>query len=105
MFDYLQKAVVSWAYDPAERDARLVNKILNKEKKKKSIENLKVIVEISCTTSPHHLIAVRKAYCSLFDSSLEEHIASSLPFPLAKVFFFPHNIFHLDMRKSSKLMN
>jgi hypothetical protein len=79
------KAVVSWTYDPAERDARLVNKILNKEKKKKSLENLKVIVEISCTTSPNHLIAVRKAYCSLFDSSLEEHIASSLPFPLAKV--------------------
>jgi len=81
----LQKAVVSWTYDPAERDPRLVNKILNKEKKKKSLENLKVIVEISCTTSPNHLIAVRKAYCSLFDSSLEEHIASSLPFPLAKV--------------------
>ncbi|XP_010509173.1 PREDICTED: annexin D3 [Camelina sativa] len=80
------KAVVSWVYDPAERDARLVNKILNKEKKRKKgvVENLKVIVEISCTTSPNHLIAVRKAYCSLFDSSLEEHIASSLPFPLAK---------------------
>ncbi|CAE6037710.1 unnamed protein product [Arabidopsis arenosa] len=78
------KAVVSWTYDPAERDARLVNKILKDKKKKKSLENLKVIVEISCTTSPNHLIAVRKAYCSLFDSSLEEDIASSLPFPLAK---------------------
>ncbi|EFH55286.1 hypothetical protein ARALYDRAFT_901522 [Arabidopsis lyrata subsp. lyrata] len=53
------------------------------EKKKKSIENLKVIVEISCKTSPNHLIVVRKAYCSLFHSSLEEHIASSLPFEVA----------------------
>ncbi|KAF8086828.1 hypothetical protein N665_0611s0013 [Sinapis alba] len=77
------KAVVLWTYDPAERDARLANNVLTG--KKKSIEKLKIIVEISCTTSPDHLIAVRKAYCSLFDSSLEEHIASSVPFPLAKV--------------------
>ncbi|KAG5402203.1 hypothetical protein IGI04_016810 [Brassica rapa subsp. trilocularis] len=77
------KAVVLWTYDPAERDARLANNVLNG--KKKSIEKLKIIVEISCTTSPNHLIAVRKAYCSLFDLSLEEHIASSVPFPLAKV--------------------
>nr|AAF14580.1 AnnAt3 [Arabidopsis thaliana] len=90
------KAVVSWTYDPAERDARLVNKILNKEKKKKSLENLKVIVEISCTTSPNHLIAVRKAYCSLFDSSLEEHIASSLPFPLAKLLVTLASTFRYD---------
>lgn len=81
---YLQKAVVLWTYDPAERDARLANNVLNG--KKKSIEKLKIIVEISCTTSPNHLIAVRKAYCSLFDLSLEEHIASSVPFPLAKVY-------------------
>lgn len=84
--------MVLWAYDPAERDARLVNKILKDKKKKKSLENLKVIVEISCTTSPNHLIAVRKAYCSLFDSSLEEDIASSLPFPIAKVFVLFINI-------------
>ena len=71
-------------YDRTERDARLANNVLNG--KKKSIEKLKIIVEISCTTSPNHLIAVRKAYCSLFDLSLEEHIASSVPFPLAKVY-------------------
>lgn len=78
--------MILWTYDPAERDARLVNKAL--KEKKKRIESMKVIVEISVTTSPDHLIAVRKAYCSLFDSSLEEHIASSVPFPLAKVFLF-----------------
>lgn len=75
--------MILWTYDPAERDARLANKIL--KEKKKSVEKLKIIVEISCTHSPSHLIAVRKAYCSLFDLSLEEHIASSVPFPLAKV--------------------
>lgn len=87
--------MVLWSYDPAERDARLVNKAL--KEKKKRIENLKVIVEISCTTSPDHLIAVRKAYCSLFDSSIEEHIASSLPFPLAKVLFFFFSSLDLDL--------
>ncbi|XP_023640215.1 annexin D3 isoform X2 [Capsella rubella] len=95
------KAVVSWVYDPAERDARLVNKILNKEKKKKKgVENLKVLVEISCTTSPDHLIAVRKAYCSLFDSSLEEHIASTLPFPLAKFLVTLASSFRYDKDKT-----
>ncbi|KAL0710961.1 hypothetical protein Bca4012_017939 [Brassica carinata] len=72
-----KKAVILWTKDPAERDARLANKVLND--KKKTIEKLKIIVEISCTASPKHLIAVRKAYCSLYDSSLEEHIASSVP--------------------------
>ena len=84
VFFIQQKAVILWTKDPAERDARLANKVLND--KKKTIEKLKILVEISCTTSPNHLIAVRKAYCSLFDLSLEEHIASSVPFPLAKVY-------------------
>ncbi|KAF3582504.1 hypothetical protein DY000_02035586 [Brassica cretica] len=88
------KAVVLWTYDAAERDARLANNVLNG--KKKSIEKLKIIVEISCTTSPNHLIAVRKAYCSLFDSSLEEHIASSVPFPLAKVLVTLATSFRFD---------
>ncbi|KAF2578396.1 hypothetical protein F2Q68_00001643 [Brassica cretica] len=78
-----KKAVILWTKDPAERDARLANKVLND--KKKTIEKLKILVEISCTSSPNHFIAVRKAYCSLYDSSLEEDIASSVPFPLAKV--------------------
>ncbi|KAL1193711.1 Annexin D3 [Cardamine amara subsp. amara] len=93
------KAVILWTYDAAERDARLVNKAL-KEKKKKKIENLKVIVEISCTTSPSHLIAVRKAYCSLFDLSIEEHIASSLPFPLSKLLVTLASSFRYDKDKT-----
>ncbi|KAH0922571.1 hypothetical protein HID58_022589, partial [Brassica napus] len=32
----------------------------------------------------NHLVSVRKAYCLLIDSSIEEHIASSMSFPAAK---------------------
>uniref|UniRef100_A0A1J3GKD3 Annexin n=1 Tax=Noccaea caerulescens TaxID=107243 RepID=A0A1J3GKD3_NOCCA len=91
------KAVILWTYDPAERDARLANKIL--KEKKKSVEKLKIIVEISCTHSPSHVISVRKAYCSLFDLSLEEHIASSVPFPLAKLLVALATSFRYDKDK------
>ncbi|ESQ52552.1 hypothetical protein EUTSA_v10016949mg [Eutrema salsugineum] len=91
------KAVILWTYDPAERDARLANKVL--KEKKKGINKLKVLVEISCTTSPTYLIAVRKAYCSLFDSSLEEHIASSVPFPLPKLLVTLASSFRYDKDK------
>ncbi|KAL8551146.1 hypothetical protein ACS0TY_000289 [Phlomoides rotata] len=63
------KAVLLCTYDPPERDARLANEAL--KSKKKSITQLQVIVEIACASSPHHLVAVRQAYCSLFDSSKE----------------------------------
>ncbi|CAH8362912.1 unnamed protein product [Eruca vesicaria subsp. sativa] len=92
-----KKAVILWTKDPAERDARLAYKVLNE--KKKTIEKLKIIVEISCTASPNHLIAVRKAYCSLYDSSLEEHIASSVPFPLAKLLVTLATSFRYDKEK------
>lgn len=78
--------MVLWTYDPPERDARLANEAL-KSKKKKSITQLQVIVEIACASSPHHLVAVRQAYCSLFDSSLEEDIISNVSLPLQKVSF------------------
>ncbi|CAA7052093.1 unnamed protein product [Microthlaspi erraticum] len=94
---HFMRAVIQWTYDPAERDARLANKIL--KEKKKSVEKLKIIVEISCTHSPHHLISVRKAYCSLFDLSLEEHIASSVPFPLAKLLVALATSFRYDKDK------
>ncbi|KAG8391149.1 hypothetical protein BUALT_Bualt01G0157800 [Buddleja alternifolia] len=77
-----RKAVILWTYDPAERDARLANEAL--KSKKKNITQLQVLVEIACSTSPHHLVAVRKAYCSLFDASLEEDIISNVSLPLQK---------------------
>lgn len=70
-------------YDPAERDAKLAREAL--ETKKKGIKQLQVLVEISCASSPHHLMAVRQVYGSLFEFSLEEDIASTVSLPLRKV--------------------
>ncbi|KAL0379826.1 UNVERIFIED_CONTAM: Annexin D3 [Sesamum angustifolium] len=78
-----RKAVLLWTYDPAERDARLANEAL--KSRKKSIIQLQVIVEIACASSPHHLVAVRQAYCSLFNCSLEEDIISNVSPPVQKV--------------------
>ncbi|OAY36207.1 annexin D3 [Manihot esculenta] len=78
-----RKAVILWTYDPAERDAKLANEALNA--KNKTTNELQVIVEIACANSPQHLLAVRQAYCSLFDCSLEEDIASQAPLPLRKL--------------------
>lgn len=78
-----RKAVIMWTYDPAERDARLVNEALWSWKK--GIRELQVIVEISCAFSPNHLICVRKAYCSLFNKSIEEDIVSNVSMPVQKI--------------------
>ncbi|MBA0596162.1 hypothetical protein Gorai_012993, partial [Gossypium raimondii] len=76
------KAVILWTYDPSERDARLANEAL--KSKKKGIKHLEIIVEMSCASSPQHVVAVRQAYCTLFDHSVEEDIVASLPPPLRK---------------------
>ncbi|KAI3781258.1 hypothetical protein L2E82_11267 [Cichorium intybus] len=76
-------AVILWTYNPAERDARLANKVL--KSKKLGINELKVIVEITCASSPHHLLAVRKCYCSLFECSLEEDIIYNAPPSVRKI--------------------
>ncbi|KAF7139204.1 hypothetical protein RHSIM_Rhsim07G0064900 [Rhododendron simsii] len=78
-----RKAVILWTYDPPERDARLANKAL--KSRKKGITRLQVIVEIACARSPHHLVAVRQAYHSLFNCSLEEDITFHVPLPVRKV--------------------
>ncbi|KAI8545950.1 hypothetical protein RHMOL_Rhmol07G0077500 [Rhododendron molle] len=80
------KAMILWTYDPPERDARLANEAL--KSRKKSITQLQIIVEIACANTPHHLMAVRQAYCSLFDCSLEEDIVSNVPLPVRKNFQF-----------------
>ncbi|GMN65233.1 hypothetical protein TIFTF001_034302 [Ficus carica] len=69
-----QKAIIMWTTDPPERDAKLANDALKKSKK--GVNNLKIVIEIACATSPQHLMAVRRAYCSLYDCSLEEDILS-----------------------------
>ncbi|XP_030492280.2 annexin D3 [Cannabis sativa] len=78
------KAIILWAYDPCERDAKLAREAL--ENSKKSVEHLKIIVEMSCASSPDHLVGVRQAYTCLFHCSLEEDIASNVsPSSLAKL--------------------
>ncbi|XP_021774430.1 annexin D3-like isoform X2 [Chenopodium quinoa] len=79
--DFLN-AILLWTYDPPERDARLINDAL--KARKKGVKHLQVIVEVACASSPHHLMAVRQAYCSLFDCSVEEDIASNIQLPLRK---------------------
>ncbi|XP_010273220.1 PREDICTED: annexin D3-like [Nelumbo nucifera] len=78
-----KKAVILWTMDPPERDAKMANKAL--QSKDKGIDHLKVIIEIACTTSPHHLMAVREAYCSMYDCSLEEDIACRVTPPLRQL--------------------
>ncbi|KAG6524956.1 hypothetical protein ZIOFF_014901 [Zingiber officinale] len=78
-----RKAVMLWTMDPAERDAKLANKAL----KRKGDRDLWVIIEVACASSPDHLVAVRKAYCSLYSSSMEEEVAQSFStvHPLSKL--------------------
>ncbi|XP_071707301.1 annexin D3 [Rutidosis leptorrhynchoides] len=77
------KAVILWTYDPAERDARLVNNAL--KSKNLSVKQLQIIVEITCANSSDHILAVRKCYCSLFQRSLEEDIIASVPKSVRKI--------------------
>ncbi|XVE86108.1 hypothetical protein DITRI_Ditri18aG0010000 [Diplodiscus trichospermus] len=78
-----RKAVVLWTSDPSERDATLANEAL--KSKKEGVKHLEIIVEMSCASSPMHLVAVRQAYCSLFHCSLEEDIVTSVSAPLKKI--------------------
>ncbi|MCE3050509.1 hypothetical protein HAX54_047403 [Datura stramonium] len=78
-----RKAVVLWTYEPSERDARLANEALRS--RNRTITQLQVIVEIACASSPDHLVAVRQAYCGLFNCSLEEDIAANVPMPVQKI--------------------
>ena len=76
-----QRALIFWMLDPAERDAKLAKEAL----RKKGVRSMQVIIEISCASPPCHLLAIRKAYCSLFRCSLEEDIALYIAKPLRKV--------------------
>jgi hypothetical protein len=65
--------MILWTMDPAERDANLVHEAV----KKKDESYVSVLVEVSCASTPDHLMAVRKIYRKLFSSSVEEDVASS----------------------------
>ncbi|PON49554.1 Annexin [Parasponia andersonii] len=78
-----RKAIILWTSDPPERDAKLAQDALKMSKK--DVKHLKIIVEIACASSPHHLMTVRQAYTSLFDCSMEEDIASNVSPSLRKL--------------------
>ncbi|VAH27050.1 unnamed protein product [Triticum turgidum subsp. durum] len=79
-----QKAVILWTMDPAERDANLVHGAL---RRRGDGDHLAVLVEVACASDPDHLVAVRRAYRSLFGCSVEEDLAScaALQQPLRKM--------------------
>ncbi|KDP40510.1 hypothetical protein JCGZ_24509 [Jatropha curcas] len=70
-FVRFENALVLWAMHPWERDARLIYESL-----KEGPQSYGVIVEIACTRSSEDLLGARKAYHSLFDHSIEEHVAA-----------------------------
>ncbi|WJX92946.1 hypothetical protein P8452_74524 [Trifolium repens] len=78
-----RNAIVLWTYDPPERDAKYARDAL--KAKRKGIKQLQILVEIACASTPNHLMAVRQAYCSLFDCSLDEDIIASVSQPLTKI--------------------
>ncbi|WVZ66944.1 hypothetical protein U9M48_016096 [Paspalum notatum var. saurae] len=86
------KAMILWTMDAAERDANLVHEAV----KKKDEDRILVLIEVSCASTPDHLMAVRKIYRQLFSCSVEEDVASSpaLQEPLKKT---------VDTGQSSKL--
>ncbi|GJN33323.1 hypothetical protein PR202_gb21909 [Eleusine coracana subsp. coracana] len=78
------RAMIFWTMDPAERDANLVHEAL---KRQKDDNYVLVLVEVSCASTPDHLMAVRDFYRNLFGCSVEEDVASStaLREPLKKM--------------------
>ncbi|XP_021307471.1 annexin D3 isoform X3 [Sorghum bicolor] len=81
-----RNAMVLWTIDPAERDARLANQALG-DRRMMDDQHAWVLVEVACASAPDHLIAVRRAYRSLFGCSLEEDVAAcpALQDPLRKL--------------------
>ncbi|KAK1317541.1 Annexin D4 [Acorus calamus] len=71
-FSRFKNAVVLRATHPWERDARMAHHVINKG------HPLNILVEIACTRSSEDLLGARKAYQSLFASSLEEDVAFHL---------------------------
>ncbi|RLN17373.1 annexin D3-like [Panicum miliaceum] len=80
-------AMVLWAMDPAERGARLANAALAAASRTITDQHAWALVEVACASAPDHLVAVRRAYRSLFGCSLEEGAAAcpALQDPLRKL--------------------
>ncbi|CAN4108606.1 unnamed protein product [Withania somnifera] len=76
----LKDAVVLYTMHPWERDARLFKEALLLKVPKHD-----VLIETACTRSSEDLLGARKAYHSLFESSIEEDIAQHTQSPERKL--------------------
>ncbi|KAG5529454.1 hypothetical protein RHGRI_029995 [Rhododendron griersonianum] len=67
---YIDRVVLLWTMDPAERDAFLANEAT----KRLSASNW-VLMEIACTRSSHDLFMARQAYHARYKRSVEEDVS------------------------------
>lgn len=68
-FQWLQKAVLLWMYDPAGRDASILRQALGG-----SVIDLKVATEVLCSRTPSQIQHLRHLYHSMFGVYLEHDI-------------------------------
>ncbi|XP_023766615.1 annexin Gh1 [Lactuca sativa] len=97
-----QRVVLLWTLDPAQRDAYLAN-----EATKKLTASNWVLMEIACTRSSHHLLAVRNAYHAKYKKSIEEDVAHhtsgdfrKLLVPLVSAFRYEGDEVNMTLAKS-----
>ncbi|KAL6326113.1 hypothetical protein AAG906_000988 [Vitis piasezkii] len=98
LFGVLKTAMILWMNEAPERDAILANMALKRKRKK--INQLQVLVEIACASSPDHLMAVRQAYFSLYECSLEEDITSNISTSLQKLVRHDRELVDFNLAKS-----
>lgn len=67
---HFEKAMYRWIFDPADRDALLVNVAIKK------VPDYRVIVEMSCIKSPEDFLIVKRAYQIHYKRSMEEDVAA-----------------------------
>lgn len=76
----MQRAVILWTLDPAERDAALANEAVKKWR-----SSDRVLIEIACARSSAELFAARQAYHARFKRSIEEDVAAHTTGDIRKV--------------------
>ncbi|XP_023763345.2 annexin D4 [Lactuca sativa] len=69
-FFLFHKLYIAWSQDPWERDAFYI-----REAFLAGPTSYNVIMEITCTRSSYELVAIKKAYHSLFKTNLDEDVA------------------------------
>ena len=89
---FIQKAVVLWMCDPAERDARIVYDAL-----KGLSKDTAAITEVLYPRTSSQIVEIIQAYNSMFGRSLEEDIALKTSGDTKKVTFRQKLIHHFAL--------